>query len=114
VNSLVQGILLTVMGMLTVFVSLSLLAVMMRGIYALVAWWDKPVAAKAEKPAAQPQGQGVADAEGEDLSPVIAAAVGAYLEAESLQVFLVPVVRPDRSRWVMGGRVAALSRRDGS
>ena len=101
----------TVIGMATVFVSLSLLAVMMRWIYAIVAWREQPAAAKAEQPAVRPQTERAAEGGGENLFPVIAAAIGAYLEAESTQVFLVSVLRPDRSRWVMDGRVAALSRR---
>jgi sodium pump decarboxylase gamma subunit len=109
-----HGILLTVIGMGTVFVSLILLAVIMTWLYAIVAWQEKPAAAKAEQPAVRPQAEGATQGEGEELFPVIAAAIGAYLEAESTLVFLVPVLRPDRSGWVMDGRLAALSRRDRS
>ena len=112
-NLMTQGILLTVIGMVTVFVSLILLAMIMRWLYAIVVWREKPAAAKAEQRAVRPQAEEAVEGEGEgeELFPVIAAAIGAYLEAESTLVFLVPVLRPDRSGWVMDGRLAALSRR---
>ncbi|MDP6618246.1 MAG: OadG family protein [Nitrospinota bacterium] len=107
-----QGLLLTVIGMGTVFVSLFALAVLMRLLDWMAAWRAEN---GGDRPPASERGTVGASAENpgeEDLFPVVAAAVGAYLEAQSAQVFLIPVERPDRSRWVMDGRVDALSRAD--
>ena len=102
---------LTVIGMGTVFVSLFALAVLMRLLDRIAAWRQSGEADRASS--APERGTEVAPAgrPGEDnLLPVIAAAVGAYLGAQSGQVFLIPVERPDRSRWIMDGRVDSLSR----
>lgn len=109
-----QGLLLTVIGMGTVFLSLWALAVLIRLIEGLVGRFERLQGKESAKPAlrgAAPEA-GEPRAE-EDLIPVIAAAVGAYLEAERAQVFLVPVARPDRSRWTLEGRISALSRGEG-
>jgi Na+-transporting methylmalonyl-CoA/oxaloacetate decarboxylase gamma subunit len=105
-----QGLLLAVIGMGTVFLSLFALAVLIR----LLNW---PAARREEsgraRAPAPKRGTGGAPSENsgeEDFLPIVAAAVGAYLEAQSAQVFLIPVERPDQSRWVMDGRMDALSR----
>ena len=108
-----QGILLTVIGMGTVFVSLAVLAVLIRLIDVLVARWEGRGEVGQAEPVLPPPALQAEGAGQEGLLPVIAAAVGAYLEAESAQVFVVPVERPDRSRWVMEGRVSALSGGEG-
>ena len=107
-----QGLLLTVIGMGTVFISLFALAVLMRLLDWLATWREESGSDRAQ---ASERGGGTSGAPSgnsgeEDLIPVVAAAVGAYLEAPSTQVFLIPVERPDRSRWVMDGRMDALSR----
>ncbi|MFQ5693849.1 MAG: OadG family protein [Nitrospinota bacterium] len=113
-SALNQGILLTVIGMGTVFLALWALAVLVRVIEGAVGRWERRGAAKAPEPVARPAVGDAAGAEAEDdLMAVIAAAVGAYLEAESAQVFLVPVTRPGRSQWALEGRVSALARREG-
>lgn len=105
---------LTVIGMGTVFVALGALAALIQLIDWLVGRWEGGSAFKKPQNVGK-SAVGRAEAGGEEyLLPVIAAAVGAYVEAEAAQVFLLPVERPDRSRWVMEGRVAALSRREGS
>ena len=107
-----QGLLLTVIGMGTVFISLFALAVLMRLLDWLATWREE--SGRDRAPASERGGGGTSGAPSENsgeeaLIPVVAAAVGAYLEAPSAQVFLIPVERPDRSRWVMDGRVDALS-----
>ena len=106
-----QGIMLTIIGMGTVFLSLIVLAVLVRVLDGLAARWEGGPTPAGE-PAVGVVATPVDEAGEEDLLPVIAAAVGAYREARSVQVFVVDVKRPDRSKWVMDGRVAALSRAD--
>ena len=103
---------LTIIGMGTVFVSLFALAVLMRLLDWLAAWREENGGDRAPASERGTVGAPAEDSGEEDLLPVVAAAVGAYLEAQSAQVFLIPVERPDRSRWVMDGRVDALSRAD--
>lgn len=106
-----QGIMLTIIGMGTVFLSLVALAVLIRVLDGLAARWEGGQAPAGE-PAVGVVATPVGEAGEEEPLPVIAAAVGAYLEAQSVQVFMVDVKRPDRAKWVMDGRVAALSRAD--
>lgn len=112
-NLMGQGILLTIVGMGVVYFVLWALAFLIRLTDALVVRWSSPGVARPETVSAPPRVEAAVRTEGEDLIPVLAAAVGAYLEAERARVFLVPVARPDRSRWTLEGRVAALSRREG-
>ena len=106
-----QGIMLIIIGMGTVFLSLIALAVLIRVLDGLASIWEGGPAPAGE-PAAGVAATPVGGAGEEELLPVITAAVGAYLKAQSEQVFMVDVKRPDRSKWVMDGRVAALSRAD--
>jgi sodium pump decarboxylase gamma subunit len=99
----------TVIGMGTVFLALAVLALVIKGLDALVLRWEDRGIPSSKEQAVRPAAGREEDPGGEDWIPVIAAAIGAYLEAESAQVFLVPVERPGRSAWVMEGRVAALS-----
>ena len=109
-----QGLLLAVIGMGTVFLSLFALAVLIRLLNWLAARREESGRDRAPAPErGGERGTGGAPSEnsgGEDFLPIVAAAVGAYLEAQSAQVFLIPVERPDQSRWVMDGRMDALSR----
>ena len=110
-NQMGQGIMLTIIGMGTVFISLIALAMLIRVLDKLAAIWEGGsfLSRKASSEGVTtPLGLGGE----EELLPVIMAAVNTYLESQDVQVFLVDVVRPDQSGWVIDGRVAALSGSD--
>jgi Na+-transporting methylmalonyl-CoA/oxaloacetate decarboxylase gamma subunit len=111
VTQMGQGIMLTIIGMGTVFVSLIALAMLIRALDKLATIWESGsfLSRKTSlKVAATPLGL----YGGEELLPVIMVAVNTYLESQGTQVFLVDVERPDQSGWTMEGRVSALSGSD--
>ncbi len=110
-SNLSQGLMLTIIGMGVVFFSLAILAILVVFLERSFSGRPAKVGPRTEPPSlpkAKAEQRVSREPDGEDVDPLLAAAVACFLECEAASIFIAAPKRPSVSPWAQQSRTDAL------